>query len=301
MPINAGYEYFEAEKVYLNAKTLEDKIAALEEMLKVAPAHKGSENLRAELKTRLKKFREKLEKGKKVGGAKKGIRKEGYQCVLVGLTNSGKSSLLAKLTHATPKVSSYPFTTKGPEIGILDYDGVKIQIVDLPSVGSENFDAGIINTADCILIVVERLGDLSEISSLLKRATGKRIIVLNKADRFDDSEMRKVDATLRSRKIDGVIVSCFSGLGLDELKRKIFEKMDMIRVYTKEPGKIRSEIPVVLKKGSNVKDVAENILKGFSRRVKETRLTGPSGKFPNQKVGLKHVLVDLDTVEFHTR
>jgi ribosome-interacting GTPase 1 len=83
MPINASHEYFEAEKKYLKAEGLEDKISCLKEMIRTAPKHKGSENLLAELKTRLKKFLEKLDKGKKIGKGKKGIRKEGFQVVLV--------------------------------------------------------------------------------------------------------------------------------------------------------------------------------------------------------------------------
>ena len=74
MPINAGHEYFEAEKKYLAAQTLEEKIAALRELIKTAPKHKSSENLLAELKTRLKKFIEKSEKSASVGKGKKGIR-----------------------------------------------------------------------------------------------------------------------------------------------------------------------------------------------------------------------------------
>ena len=98
-----------------------------------------------------------------------------------------------------------------------------------------------------------------------------------------------------------MLVSALTGEGIDELKKKMFMEMGVIRVYTKEPGKQPAGDPVVLPKGSIVKDVAESILKGFSARVKETRVTGPSGKFPNQKVGLTHGVKDLDIVEFHTR
>ena len=80
----------------------------------------------------------------------------------------------------------------------------------------------------------------------------------------------------------------------------MIEEMQVVRVYTKEPGKARTNEPIVLKAGSTVKDVAESILKGFSKKVKETRLTGPSGKFSNQKVGLNHRVKDLDVVEFRT-
>ncbi len=76
--------------------------------------------------------------------------------------------------------------------------------------------------------------------------------------------------------------------------------MDVIRVYTKEPGKPHSPLPIVLPLHATVQQVAENIRKGFSQKIREIRLTGPSSKFPNQKVGLAHHLKDKDIVEFHT-
>ncbi len=59
MPINAGPEYAAAEKKYFAAKTLEERIIGLEEMIRTAPKHKSSENFVAELKKRLIKVREK--------------------------------------------------------------------------------------------------------------------------------------------------------------------------------------------------------------------------------------------------
>src|SRR3989344_9626904 len=112
MPINASYEYINAEKEYLNAKTLNERIRCLEEMIRVAPRHKGSENLLSELKRRLRKFQEKEEKESKKGRGKKGIKKEGFQFVFIGKTNKGKSSLLAKLTNAKPFIADYEYSTR---------------------------------------------------------------------------------------------------------------------------------------------------------------------------------------------
>lgn len=298
MPINASHEYFEAEKKYLAAQTIEEKIERLKELIKAAPKHKGSENLLAELRTRLKKFLEKQDKLKKSGKGKKGIRKERFQVVLVGKTNSGKSMLINKLTNASSKVSENLYSTKEPIVGMMEYEGVRVQMIDMPSVNSEGFDNGIANNADCLLIVINNLDGLEDVNKKLQKAGGKKLVVINKIDELDLEEKRKLNARCMSRKIECVFISAKTMEGISELKKKIFESMEVIRVYTKEPGKEKNSDPVVLSEGSTVRDVAETIYKGFSLKIKEARLTGPSGKFQNQRVGLNHKLKDRDVLEF---
>jgi ribosome-interacting GTPase 1 len=301
MTVNAGPEYFAAENRFFNAKTIDEKILCLEEMIKLAPKHKSSETFVANLKQRLAKFEEKKEKAKSTGkSSKKGIKKEGFQVALIGLPNSGKSSLLSMLTNARPLISPNPFSTREPILGSMDYKGVKAQIVEVPAIGSEYFDIGIINTADLVIEIITSLQDIEKLSSYLLRAMGKKIIVYNKSDLLDSNQRRKLEETIKSKKLPALIISSATGDNLEQLKELIFQSMDSIRVFTKEPGKPRTEDPIVLSKNSTVKDVAEKILKGFSKKVKETRVTGPSSKFPNQKVGLSHILKDLDIVEFHT-
>jgi len=300
MTVNAGPEYFAAEKKYLASKDIDEKIFYLQEMIKFAPKHKSSEKFVAELKNRLRRYLEKKEKAKKTGKTTmKSIRKEHKQVVLVGFTNSGKSSLLAKLTNAKPEISPNRFTTKSPILGTMDYEGVKAQIVDLPSIGSEFFDIGIVNTADIILIVLEKsLDDLEKILPLLSKAQGKIIIAINKSDLLNNEELRKLNEKIKSKRLNAIIISAETDYNIDALKQKIFQEMDVIRVYTKEPGKTPSQNPLVLPINSSVKDAAESILKGFSQKVKEARITGPSSKFPNQIVSLSHILKDKDIIEF---
>ncbi len=298
---NQGPEYFAAEKKYFSAQTVSEQIFWLKEMLRNFKKHKGSEGMEANLKQRLKKFEEKQEKARKSGkSSRKTIKKEGYQCALVGLPNAGKSALLTALTNAQPRISPVPFTTQEPEVGTLIHSGVKAQIVDLPSLGSDAFDSGIANTADCLLLVVEQLADLEQLGPSLARAHGTRLIVITKADTLSEEQRRKLSMTIKSKRLNALLLSTHSAADIAVLKEKIIQDMHIVRVYTKEPGKAPASMPVVLPQGSTVKDVAESILKGFAARVKETRLTGPSGKFPNQRVGLNHGVKDKDVVEFHT-
>ncbi len=301
MPINAHPEYLAAEKVYLNAETKEQKIQALKKMISHAPSHKGAENLRAQLKKRLARLKyanEKEIKQKKSG--KTGIKKEDMQAVIVGKKNSGKSSLLKLLTNAQPKISSI-FTTTESQVGMMNYATTKIQLIEIPSIDSEFYDKGIVYTADAVLILIKNLEELSEIEKDIK-TTGKKIIVLNKTDLVSEQEKRKLSATLQSKKYNFVLISCKTRQGIEELKEKIFESFNKLRIYTKEPGKeFVKKNPMILEPDSTIKDVSEKILKGFSEKIKQIKIWGPSSKFSGQIVGLKHKIKDLDIVEFKTR
>ena len=305
IPINANYEYANAEEKYLQAQTDEERILALEEMLRTMPKHKGSENLKANLSTRYRKLKEKIEKDKKSkkSKGKQGIKKEDLQAVLIGLTNSGKSSILKSITNAQPRIASYGFTTTQPEIGTLNYANCNIQIIDLPPIAGENFDKGITNNADTLLVVVEKIHEIQTVlEQINQNKHAKKIIIFNKIDLHDEGLKRKIKETLRSKKYNFCIVSTITDEGIEELKEKIFKSFDIIRIYTKHPGKKEKldNVPVILQPNSTLEDVAEKILHDYSKKVKYAKITGPSCKFPNQKVGLKHIVKDKDVVEFVT-
>ena len=303
MPINAHPEYVNAEKRYNEASNNEEKITALEEMLRWVPKHKGAETLRKQLRTRYKKLKQEFAKAKKKAGSKKGIKKEQLQAIIIGLTNSGKSSVLKAITNANPQIASYGFTTAEPEIGTLNHQGCNIQIIDLPPIASPNFNKGMVNSADTLLIVVEKIDEIKPILEQTKQnKNAKKIIVFNKIDLYDEDTKRKISETLKSKKYNHTIISTKTNEGLEELKEKILKSFPIIRVYTKHQGKKKKdqEKPVVLQKNSTLEQVAEKILHGYSKKVKYAKVTGPSAKFKNQKVGLKHVVKDKDTVEFIT-
>jgi ribosome-interacting GTPase 1 len=301
MPINVNDpEYVVAQKEYDKAVTPQEKLIHLQKMISHAPKHKGAENLRQQLTTRRKKLEEQIQKNKKSGkGQKSGIKKEDLQTIIIGKTNSGKSTLLKILTNVNPKISQTKFTTTQPIVGMLNHKNVPIQLVENPAIESEYYDKGLPNTADTIIVLVNSIEEIKEIVEKLK-TPAKKIIVYNDKEDLDENQKRKINANLQSKKYNFVFISTITLEGIEELKEKILDSFDMLRIFTKEPGKAKSPYPIIMEPHSTVTNVAEKILKGFSKKIKQTKIYGPSAKFLGQSVGLKHELKDLDVVEFKT-
>lgn len=276
MPINADIHYQKAEEEYLKANTPEEKLQCLQKMLSLAPSHKGAEKLRKQIKTKIAKLKDSIKKSAKKGSYQKiSFKKEGAALIcIIGTTNSGKSTLLNKLTNANAKIADYPFTTKKPVQGILDYKGIKLQIVEIPAI-IENFHE-------------TELGP-----SLLSIMKQSELIILT----FNTpEEKRLLDKELANINVKRIIYN-----GEEEFEERIWNSLDIIKVYTKQPGKQKDYPPVALKKGSTVQDLAEIVHKDFVKNFKYARITGKSVKFENMRCGLDHILADEDVVEFHTK
>jgi len=306
MPINVNDpEYLSAEKAFHEALNPEDQLIALNKMISHAPSHKGAENLRQQLTTRRKKLETQIEKKKKTGKSTQiGIKKGEMQAVLIGKTNSGKSSILKTLTNSSPKISEIKFTTNEAIIGIMNHQNTQIQLVEIPAIEGENFDKGAAHTADTLLFVITDLEEIKKIEKKLPLAEGKKIIIFNKSDQLSPEEKRKIKANLQSKKYNFMMTSSIPNWpenGIEELKEKIFQSFEILRIYTKQPGKEKEKRPMIMKPGSTVKDAAEKILKGFSKKIKQAKIWGPSSKFGGQVIGLNHKLKDLDVVEFKTK
>ncbi len=265
MPVNFTAEYLKAEQKFLNAKTTEEKIVYLEEMIRVCPKHKGAENLLAQLHAKLAKLKREVERAsKKNGGKREGIRKEGdAQVCLVGDVNVGKSSILKKITNADPEIDEYPYTTVQPEIGMMDYNGVKIQIVEIPSTFRPEYMA-IARTADLVAVVY-------------------------------NGSHKHIDSVLDSMYIRTKRVHINVNDNVERIKNKIWKSLNLIIVYTKN-GKDTS--PMALKKGSIVRDFTLHIHKDFVKNFWYARLWRGSKE---KQVGLNYILKDRDVVEVKTK
>ena len=314
MPANLPPQYHEAEKSYRQAKSIPEKIRALETMLAIMPKHKGTDKLRAELRRKMSRLSEELETKYVIG--KKGlsyqVKREGAgQAVLLGLPNVGKSQLLSAITNATPDVADYPFTTQTPIPGMMGFENIQIQIVDIPPIINHESQPWLVNllrSADIFLILVDLGAEplnqvetvLQELNKLRIEPMAKRVLVIgNKSDLDSASENYHRLSAKYDAQFPLISISAKEGIGLEELREGIYRALDVIRVYTKAPGrKPDFDEPVVLERGSTVADAAEAIHKDFRDKLKYALVWG-SGKFDGQKVKREHTLEDGDVIELH--
>jgi len=318
VPANLTPQYYEAEEKYRRAKTPEERIQALEEMLKVIPKHKGTERLQGDIKRKLARVKEEGKKKKSTKGYDPfGVEKQGAgQIVLAGYPNSGKSSLVTSLTRAKLKVAEYPFTTALPATGMMPYKDTWIQLVDTPPLSVDNIPSGLIGTfkeADALLILIDvsTAECLEQMEGLMKVLQEREVIDLseegeiiapipfllaaNKIDHLEAEENLEVMKELMPG-FDPLAVS-INGNGLEELKERLYNLLDVIRVYGKSPDRPADmERPFILKRGSTVIDFAEQVHKDFPEQLKSALVWG-SSKFDGQAVAREHVLEDGDIVE----
>ena len=325
MPANLTPEYFQAEKRYRQAKTPEEKVETLEAMLSAMPKHKGTDRLRAELRTKIARFSEEAER--KLATSKRGsaynIPKEGAgQVILVGLPNTGKSQLVTAVTEASPNVADYPFTTQTPTPGMMIFEDVKIQIVDIPPIidrDARPWFPNLLGRADLLLLMMdlsqEPIGQveaiIEELAKLKVRPVGRKqdeeawvrqrkaMIVGNKIDLDGSEENRGKLESRYGEEFPIIAISAAKGNGLEELKQEVYKSLDIIRVYTRTPGqKTGLGEPMIMKQGSTINDAAESVHKDFQAKLKYALVWG-SGKFDGQKVKREHILQEGDVIELH--
>jgi len=327
MPANLTPVYREAEAKYRAAVTREEKMAALEEMLRVIPKHKGTEHLQADLRSRLSKLRQEPRKTRVSKGPSHRIPREGAgQVALVGPPNSGKSSLVSILTKAKPEVAPYPLTTREATPGMMPYQDVGFQLVDLPPLCEEHVEFwvyDVIRASDLVWLVVSIQSPLVGLDLVRDRLESKAI-GLYPADSGPPESPRpgwaykKTILVVTGMDLPGAAgdlealrelldtawplcaVSGTTGHRLGELGAGTFEALDIIRVYSKEPRKEPDmSRPFTLPRGSTAEDLARIIHKEMAQGLRYARVWGPS-TFDGQSVQGTHILEEGDVVELHT-
>jgi ribosome-interacting GTPase 1 len=332
MPANLSPQYIDAEKRLKAATTAEEKLSIMEEMLSVIPKHKGTEKLQAQLKTKISKLKSSSQKKTATAKHTHKIRKSGAgQVVIIGPANAGKSMLVKALTDANPQVSDYPFTTVTACPAMMKYENIQVQLVDTPPITPEYMEIwypDLIKAADGVVILIdpssinpdpyeafqcllerlkqkkiEFIKDDQDPASVSPPGSGwsikKTLMTANKSDLPNAAENLEILKELLELDFEWVPVSASTGAGLENLQKRIFLMLGIIRIYSKIPGK-KTEFhsPFTLKKGSTVMDMARVVHQDFARNLKFTRIWSKN-KYDGQRVNRDCILEDEDIIELH--
>lgn len=331
MPANLTPQYLEAERRFRQATTPDEQLEALEAMMATIPKHKGTEHMRADIRRRMAKVRTEAARSRK--SAAKGptwhhVPREGAgQVALVGAPNAGKSRLLAALTNANPVVAPYPFATRTPLPGMVPFEDIKIQLVDLPPIAPETAEPwlfALIRQADGALLVADLADDdlLASMDGVMaltaesrvefvrrrgQQGTTPALLVATKSDAPDAGVRLELLREAYGARFDILPVSAELGEGLETLKPELFRLLGVIRVYTKAPGRRADKsVPYVFRRGITVEEAAAVVHKDFGERLKYARVwgshdsAGGGGRtYEGQMVQHEHVLEDGDVLELH--
>lgn len=356
MPTNVSPEYKQAEVEYRQAREPRQRLDCLQEMLRTIPKHKGTENLQADIKTRIKQARDELagpKKGAHRSGPSHVIRAEGAaQVSLIGAPNVGKSSLHDRLTRSGVGIGVYPFTTHVPQPGMMAFEDIQFQLIDLPPVSAdfmENWYVNALQPADAALLVVDPAEPdcVEQVQAILNRLAEKKVTLLESwpglipqanavtppaaNDSFDDNASQddeeiidpfrndlptlmvanKADLSGGDREVQllqellgirlpAMLVSSRTGEGLEKLGPFLASALQIVRVYTRIPGKSADlDRPFTVRQGGTVRDVAGLVHKDIAHSLKFARLWG-GGQFAGQRVSPEYQVADGDIIELHS-
>ena len=324
MPANLTPEYFKAEKWYRSATTNDEKILALEQMLRVIPKHKGTDHMRADFRHKLSKLKEApTKKASKHADIFHVPRGGAGQIVLLGAPNSGKSAIVAALTNARVNVADFPFATGAPVPGMMKFEDVPIQLVDMPPITADFSAPGQVGTyrnCDLIAVVIDLSDNVTEQMDICLDFLESRSLIIDadtpaidehgntlgrrnfyvctKSDIAQAGALEKLKGQCRY-PFEYIEVSAEEPAAMDRLSAEFFRLLNIVRVYAKPPGKKPDmDEPFTLPAGSTVMDLARSIHRELAEKLKYARIWG-TGVYDGQNTQRNHVLIDKDIVELH--
>jgi ribosome-interacting GTPase 1 len=325
MPANLTPDYYKAEQWYREATTSEEKILAIEQMLAVMPKHKGTDHLKAELRRKLSALKEApASKGKGKHTDIFHVERTGVgQIVLLGTPNCGKSSIVEALTNAKVHIADFPFATTAPVPGMMKFEDVQMQLVDMPPITADYSAPGQVGTyrnCDLIALCIDLSADVKQqlqicldflesrnllIDEHTPASDGrgnllgkKAICICTKCDIANPGALETLKESCKY-PFEFVEISVQTAEGLDKLPALFFHSLGIIRIYAKPPGKKPDMAdPFTLPVGSTVSDLATAIHRELADKLKFAKIWG-TDVYQGQNVQKNHILCDKDIIELH--
>lgn len=326
MPANLPPQYYEVERQFRAAKTDRERLSLLQKMLRMMPKHKGTDKLQADVKKRISRFKQAVKNGKKTGKSTftYHVPREGEaQIYLAGAPNTGKSNLVTALTRAQPQVADYPYSTRVPLPGMMIFENIQFQLIDMPPVSSdymERWVPAIMRNGDACFLVFDLSSEnaIGQIDSVLEELKHHHLHLSNEpsserdpvgmmrmrtllvgthSDAGESGTNNEIVRELYEEHYPFIPFSAATGEGAGELAKKLYDLLGFIRVYSRtrwrEPNLSQ---PVVLFKDSTVEDFARVIHKELAVNMKYARIWGV-GKIDGQQVQKDFQLDEGDVIE----
>jgi uncharacterized protein len=233
------------------------------------------------------------------------IRREGAaQIAFVGPPNAGKSSLLQALSAIQIKTGDYAFTTTRPVASTTRIGGVLVQLVEIPGlIAGANEDRGggrallgVLRNADAIVFCHAVTAAPEELRVVLGEveAAGIALPSLLAATKADEGDAGRLASAFPQHAV--LPVSVLDDESLDRFRDAVWALTGLVRVYLGHGGEPDGD-PLALHPGATIADVADEIHHDLAESFTAARIWGPSARFPGQRVGGAHEVLDGDVVE----
>ena len=288
--------------------SIDEKIALLEQLVALNPRNPKNLALR-------KKYRESMETLRLKKGARKKVVGSPYDAIhykrqvsLIGETNTGKSTLLNRLTGALTLIKESPFTTYQPEVQMMDCRDVSVQVVEVPALYADDSDAAkyrFIRNSDVLCICARTEEDLNLTARQLENynvVLGSLLSLSGKPHKYrPNDEIVEKPALVAGWKTDmeGINLAIIDINDTESISENIYTLLNIKRIFHVRYGEIQGK-PLVFSADEEVtvsdfiKSLDKRILESFKRaRVIHSDTTMPR----EQIVGLDYKLIDGDTVE----
>lgn len=306
--VHHDIEFMRLRKRLDRTGSIDEKITLLEQLVALNPRDPKNLSLRRKYKESIETLRLKRSTKKKVVGSPYDAISYKRQVLLLGETNTGRSTLLSRLTGAATMIKETPFATYQPEVQMMQYKDVSIQVVEVPPLYTGESDAAkyrFIKNSD-VLCICARTGE--DFNSTARQLENYFVILSNSPSSSNKShKYRPNDEVIEKpalvagwkTNMEGLNLAVIDINDIESISERIYFLFNIKRIFYLRHGEIQGK-PLVFAADQEVtvsdfiERLDKRILDSFQRaRVIHRDTTMPGG----QTVGLDYRLSDGDMVE----